>query len=99
MLAKIPVFVLAIKLARSIFMATVTARKVDNDDYAILGEMAEEHGHSISEELRVLIAEHTRKRRVEKKISDMKALRDRINLTLPSGMTSLELLREERNSW
>ena len=80
-------------------MATVTARKVDDDDYALLGEMAEEHGRSISEELRLLIADHARKRRGEKRIAEMTALRDRINLTLPDGMTSLDLLREERDSW
>lgn len=80
-------------------MATITARKVDDVDYAILSEIAEEHGHSISEELRLMIAECTRKRRADKRIAEMKALRDRVGLELPPGKTSLDLLRDERDSW
>ena len=80
-------------------MATATARSVDNDDYAILAQTAEEHGWSISEELRLMIAEHAKKRRRDLRVADMKSLRDRVNLTLPEGMTSLDLLREERDSW
>lgn len=80
-------------------MATVTARKVDDDDYAILTEIAEENGRSISEELRLLIAELVRKRRAMKVAQELKQLRDRINWRLPGGKTSLDLLREERDSW
>ncbi len=80
-------------------MATITARKVDDRDYALLSEAAAENGRSISEELRLLIAEHARKRRAQAAVADLKALRDRIGLTLPEGMTSLDLLREERDSW
>ena len=80
-------------------MATVTARKIDDSDYAALSEIAEENGRSISAELRALIAEHAHKRRAAKRVAELKALRDRINLTLPDGMTSLDLLREERDSW
>ena len=80
-------------------MTTVTARKVDDEDYALLSEMAKKHGHSISEEVRLLIAEHTRKRRAQKLIAELEALRANSNWTLPNGMTSLDLLREERDSW
>ncbi len=80
-------------------MATVTARKVDDEDYAILTEIAEENGRSISEELRLLIAEFVRKRRARRTAAEMKALRDRLNWALPDGKTSLDLLREERDSW
>ena len=80
-------------------MATITARKVDDRDYAALVETAEEHGRSVSEEIRMLIAEHANKRRRQKLVQEMKELRDRINWTLPNGMTSLDLLREERESW
>ena len=80
-------------------MATVTARKVDDRDYAALSEAAEENGRSISEELRLLIAEHARKQRAAKRVAELTALRDRMSLTLPDGMTSLDLLREERDSW
>ncbi len=80
-------------------MATATARKVDDRDYAILAEMAEENERSISEELRCLIADATRKRRVATIISEMRAFAERNPLKLPDGMTSLDLLREERDSW
>ena len=80
-------------------MATATIRKVDDRDYATIGEMAEEHGRSISEELRSLIAEVARKRRVEKLLAEMREFVKRDPLKLPDGMTSLDLLRQERDSW
>lgn len=80
-------------------MATVTARKVDDKDYQALIEIAQENGRSVSEELRLLIAERTHKRRSEKLIAELKELRDKSNWILPNGMTSLDLLREERESW
>ena len=80
-------------------MATATIRKVDDRDYATIGEMAEEHGRSISEELRSVIAEVTRKRRVEKLFAEMHEFLERNPLKLRDGMTSLDLLREERDSW
>lgn len=80
-------------------MATATIRKVDDRDYATIGEMAEEHGRSISEELRSMIAEAARKRRVEKLLTEMREFVKRNPLKLPDGMTSLDLLREERDSW
>ena len=79
-------------------MATVTARKVDDRDYAALSEMAEEHGRSISDELRCLIAEHARKRRVAQLIAEMNEIRAAAK-PLPDGRTMQDLLREERNSW
>lgn len=78
---------------------TVTARKVDDRDYAALVEIAAENGRSVSEELRLLISERARKRRGEQLVQEMKELRDRTNWVLPNGMTSLDLLREERESW
>ncbi len=80
-------------------MATATARNVDDRDYSALIDTANENGHSVSEELRLLIAEHARKRRAKQTVADLKALRDKIGLTLPDSMTSLDLLREERDSW
>ena len=80
-------------------MATATARKVDDRDYATLSEMADENGRSISEELRSLIAESARKRRVAKLLAEMHEFLKRNPLKLPDGMTSLDLLREERDSW
>lgn len=80
-------------------MATATARNVNDKDYAALVNTANENGTSISDELRILIAEHARKRRGKELVAELKALRDKVNLTLPDGMTSLDLLRVERDSW
>ena len=80
-------------------MATVTARKIDDSDYATLSEIAEENGRSISEELRILIAGRVKKRRAERAVADILEFTQRNPLTLPEGMTSLDLLREERDSW
>jgi hypothetical protein len=80
-------------------MATATVRNVDDRDYAIIGKMAKENGRSISEELRSLIAESARKRRVHEVVADMREFAENNPLTLPEGMTSLDLIREERDSW
>ncbi len=80
-------------------MATATARNVDDRDYACLTESAEEHGRSISEELRLAIAEYARRRRSTKLIAELEEFRKRNPLKLPEGMSSLDLLREERDSW
>ncbi len=74
-------------------MATATARNVDDKDYAALAAMAAANGRSISEELRALIAEAARRRRLDELIAQIKPL------PLPEGMTTLDLLREERDSW
>lgn len=80
-------------------MATATARNVDDRDYACLTESAEVHGRSVSEELRLAIAEYARRCRGSKLIAEMEEFRRRNPLKLPDGMTSLDLLREERDSW
>lgn len=80
-------------------MATATARNVDDKDYAALVATANENGSSISDELRALIAELARRRRGKELVAELKAFREKSNWTLPDGMTSLDLLREERDSW
>lgn len=80
-------------------MATATARNVDDKDYAALVATANENGSSISDELRALIAELARKRRGKELVAELRAFREKSNWTLPDGMTSLDLLREERDSW
>ena len=74
-------------------MATATVRNVDDRDYAALAEIAAANGRSISEELRALIAEAARRRRLETLVAQIKPM------ALPEGMTTLDLLREERDSW
>jgi plasmid stability protein len=80
-------------------MATATVRNVDDKDYAALVATANENGSSISDELRLLIAQLARKRRGKELVAELKAFRDKSNWTLPDGMTSLDLLRKERDSW
>ena len=79
-------------------MATITARNVDDRDYAIIGEMALENGRSISEELRHMIANSARKRQAEKLLAEMRDISAN-SKPLPSGMTMQDLLREERDRW
>ncbi|MEI6643005.1 MAG: ribbon-helix-helix protein, CopG family [Novosphingobium sp.] len=80
-------------------MATATARNVDDKDYAALTAMAAANGRSISEELRALIAEAARRRRLEELMAQMREIRERNPFRMPDGKTSLDLLREERDSW
>ncbi len=47
-------------------MATMTARKVDDADYALLSQQAASHGPAISEAVRLLIADRTEKLRAAK---------------------------------
>jgi hypothetical protein len=79
-------------------MATITARNVDDRDYAMIGKMAKENGRSISEELRNLIADCARKRRAEKLLVEMREISAN-SKPLPNGMTMQDVLREERDSW
>jgi hypothetical protein len=79
-------------------MATITARNVDDRDYAMIGKMAKENGRSISEELRNLIADCARKRRAEKLLVEMREISAN-SKPLPNGMTMQDMLREERDSW
>ena len=78
-------------------MATITARNVDDGEYAILGEMAQEQGRSISEELRLLIAEHIRRRRGAKRVEELRALREKYRLEMAPGMDSVSLIRAVRD--
>lgn len=79
-------------------MATATARNVDDRDYAELNELAEANQRSVSAELRSIIAETARKRRAEKIVAEMRAIRA-MSTPLPNGRTMLDILREERDSW
>jgi plasmid stability protein len=78
-------------------MATATVRNVDDRDYATLGEIAQQHGRSISEELRALIAEAARKRRMELLLADMRAARERNPIRLAPGEDAVSLIRAVRD--
>ncbi|KPF89888.1 ribbon-helix-helix protein, CopG family [Novosphingobium sp. AAP93] len=78
-------------------MATATARNVDDKDYAALAEMAAANGRSISEELRALIAEAARKRRLEELMAKIREVRERNPLRLAPGEDAVSLIRAIRD--
>ena len=81
-------------------MATLTVRDIDDVDYENLQLVARKNNRSLAAHVRSMLAD-LRKRQVhaDKAIADLKAFRERTNWQLPEGMTSLDLLREERDSW
>ena len=80
-------------------MPNLAVRDIDPNHYQALIDEALDNGRSLSAEVRNFAAEVAQRRQAKKTVADLKALRDRVNLTLPDGMTSLDLLREERDSW
>jgi hypothetical protein len=80
-------------------MPNLAVRDIDPNHYQALIDEASDNGRSLSAEVRNFAAEVAQRRQAKKTVADLKALRDRVNLTLPDGMTSLDLLREERDSW
>lgn len=79
-------------------MATVTARNVDDRDYAMLNELAEANRRSVSAELRAMIAEAARRQRAQKIVAEMRDIRAK-STPLANGKSMLDILREERDSW
>ncbi len=80
-------------------MGTLTVRNVDDGLLARTAEAAKQNNRSLAAEVRELMTESDRKRRVDKLLVEMHEFRKRNPLKLPDGMTSLDLLREERDSW
>lgn len=80
-------------------MATLTVRRIDDEDYRNLSRLARENGRSISAEVRGLIAEAASRKRADALVAEIDAFRKRNPLKLPSGQDVLSLLREERDSW
>ncbi len=78
-------------------MATATARKVDDDDYAILSELAAKRGHSISEELRLMIAQYASKRRGELRVAELRSLREKHPIAHAPGDTAVSVIRAIRD--
>lgn len=78
-------------------MATATARKVDDRDYAALCEMASENGRSISEELRNLIAERVRTRRGTEVVAELRELRRRYPVKRQPGEDAVSIIRAIRD--
>lgn len=78
-------------------MATVTARKVDDDHYRTLAESAARNGRSISAELRDWIAECARKREAEKLLVEMRDIRRQTKGMLKPYPGSVALIRTVRD--
>lgn len=79
-------------------MATLTVRKLDDATYARLGERARRNRRSLEAEVRAILEEKTRAFNLEHWLEEVHDLRER-SQALPDGMTSLDLLRQERESW
>lgn len=80
-------------------MATLTVRNIDDKQLSGLAEEAKRNGRSVAAEVREMIAERDRLRRRRQLFEEMREFVKRNPLKLPEGMTSLDLLREERDSW
>lgn len=78
-------------------MATVTARKVDDSDYAYLNEGAQENGRSVSEEVRLLIADYARKRKARKAVEELRAFRAANPIKMRAGEDAVSLIRYVRD--
>ncbi len=78
-------------------MATALARNVNDKDYAQLGEGAAENGRSISEELRLLIAEYARRRRGAKIAAELKEFRKNNPIKMRPGEDAVSLIRAVRD--
>ena len=80
-------------------MPNLAVRDIDPEHYEALTEQARDNQRSVAAEVREWVAEIAKRRRGKQRVAEMKALRDKVNWKLPDGMTSLDLLREERDSW
>jgi plasmid stability protein len=80
-------------------MATLTVRNIDDAELAGVAEDAKRNNRSLAAEVREMFAERNRTRRRKQLFEEMHEFRKRNPLKLPEGMTSLDLLREERDSW
>jgi hypothetical protein len=80
-------------------MATLTVRGIDDSDLAALAEAAKQNNRSLSAEVRVMIAERTRKKSREQATADFLNFTRQNPLRLPDGVASLDLLRAERDGW
>jgi plasmid stability protein len=80
-------------------MATLTVRDIDEAELAGIAEDAKRNKRSLSAEVREMIAERNKQRGRKLAVAEFLAYTKQHPLKLPKGMTSLDLLREERDSW
>jgi hypothetical protein len=80
-------------------MANLAVKDIDPNHYKALADQAKDNGTSIAAEVRDWMADVARRRKAKQLVAELKELRQNSKWTLPDGMTSLDLLREERDSW
>jgi hypothetical protein len=79
-------------------VANLAVRDIDPDHYRALAEQARNNRRSIAAEVREWMSDIARRHRATQLVTELRELRDNSKWTLPDGMTSLDLLREERES-
>ena len=79
-------------------MATLTIRKLDDGTYRRVGERAKRNHRSLEADVRDILEEKVRTFDLDRWLEDVRELRKR-GRPLPDGMTSLDLLRQDRESW
>jgi plasmid stability protein len=81
-------------------MATMTIRDIDDADYENLRRLAQANNRSAAAQVREMIADANRQNeRADEAVARLKAFQEKSRWTLPEGVSSLDLLREERDSW
>lgn len=80
-------------------MSNLAVKDIEPDHYQALVDQAKDNKRSVAAEVRDWVAEIAKRRRGRQRVAEMTALRDKVNWKLPGCMTSLDLLREERDSW
>lgn len=80
-------------------MASLTVRNIDEAELAGVAEDAKRNNRSLSAEVREMIAERNRERKSKQAVAEFLTFTKRHPIKLSGEKTSLDLLREERESW
>lgn len=81
-------------------MATLTVRDIDDADYANLRRLAQKNNRSTAAQVRAMIAEANRRNAdSEAAVARLREFHAKYRVQLPEGMSTLDLLREDRASW
>lgn len=79
-------------------MATLTVRKLDDSTYENLGKRAKANNRSLEAEVRDILNREAKAFDIQAWVAEVRAIRA-LSKPVPNGTTSLDLLREERDSW
>ena len=80
-------------------MATLTVRKLNDTTYENLGKRAKQHNRSLEAEVRDILDREAKSFDMAAWIAGVRAIQQNDPLVAPEGKTSLDLLREDRDSW